>query len=256
MYENNEYLQRNDIYYGEGENSHLLWKFEKIQPSLDQFFSDLEVPSVTLLDVGGGTGHILMLSAKHIEDKHSACVTKYACELTPEFVRMQKNTNPDLKKVHTESICHTSFMNKEVDVSHLIDVVEHIDDCKAALREVARISQYAIIKIPLEGNLMLLLFNFFTRNRQRRWAIETLGHVQVFHALGVRRMIEKECGEVLRCDFSNEFEYESRPARAKMKRMPVRLINRVATVVHSISPVLCSYIFFDSVTFLVKCREG
>lgn len=54
MYEDNEYLSRNDIHYGEAASSHAVWKFEKIRPSLDQSLAEIDRSNIAVLDVGGG----------------------------------------------------------------------------------------------------------------------------------------------------------------------------------------------------------
>lgn len=205
--------------------------------------------------LGGGTGHVLKLSVDYLKGKFSGVIRKYVCELTPKFIEMQKRTNPDIEKILNENICNTSLGDKEVDIALLVDVLEHVDDHMVALRELQRISRYVILTVPLEGNVVLKAFNLFTRNRQRRWALETLGHVQVFHSIGVRRDIESVCGEVVRQEFVNTFEYNARPSRASAKSAFARAVNRIALMVHKVSPLLCSYLFFDSVTFLVRCKE-
>lgn len=108
---------------------------------------------LNILDAGGGAGLILKKIAIEMEKNYSVKVDKFALDLSPRALEIQKKTNPDLKKALNENICNTTLQTKEIDLALLIDVLEHVPDPTLALKEVKRVSKFVIMKVPLEDNL-------------------------------------------------------------------------------------------------------
>lgn len=70
----------------------------KLSPFVDKVITDIDKEEINLLDVGGGKGIILNQIAAHIENKHHIKVNKFALDLSPEMLKIQQESNPDLKK--------------------------------------------------------------------------------------------------------------------------------------------------------------
>jgi ubiquinone/menaquinone biosynthesis C-methylase UbiE len=78
--------------------------------------------------------------------------------------------------------------DKSISLCMCIDIIEHVIKPNLVLSEVARISNFAIFKIPLE----LSLFTFFAGNRQRLKKLKSkYGHIHHFNRRSLLRLIEE-----------------------------------------------------------------
>ena len=227
------------------------WKLTKIKPLIDIFIKENK-DSINILDVGGGAGLILNTTSKYIEE-NKIKVNKFALDLSKSMLKIQKKNNPDLKKTLNEDISKTSFKNKEIDLTLMIDVLEHIPDPEKALKELKRISKFIIFKIPLEDNLYFNSWNFIKKGIPRKEAIEKTGHINVYNFNNLRKQIEENVEEIIDYKFTNVFNYylNSKDNKNNLK-LKNKMINHSANLLFKISPKFCSKIFNDFVIFLVK----
>lgn len=230
------------------------WKVSKIIPLIDEFVGYLNKDEMNLLDVGGGAGLILNAISAYIEKSYGIKVNKFALDLSLGMLEVQKKRNPDLKKALNEDIRKTSLGNKEIDLTLMIDILEHVPHPTEALEEVKRISKFALLKVPCEDSLLDRTSNFINGGRSRQRAIETFGHINVYNFGKLKYQIEKHTGRVIDSYFTNVFDYvqNSEHHKNKMKTRS-KLINFVALNVFRLSPKLCSLIFTDFNMSLVKC---
>ena len=230
------------------------WKVSKLIPLVDKLVEYLDKDEINLLDVGGGAGLILDTISTYIEKKHGIKVNKFALDSSPGMLKIQKARNPDIKKALNEDIRKTSLDNKEIDLTLMIDLLEHVSDPIEALNEVKRISNFVIFKVPLEDNLVFKAWNFIKRGKPRQEAIETIGHINIYRFRKCKYGIEKYTGQILDYYFTNVFGYfrDSEYYRKKMT-MKSKLINFLGAYIFKLSPKLCSFIFNDFVMILVKC---
>lgn len=250
LYITDEYIIKNPSLHEEDSP----WKVSKIIPLIDEFIECLSKEEINLLDVGGGAGLILNAISTYIEESHGIQVNKFALDLSPAMLEIQKERNPDSKKALNEDIRKTSLGDKEIDLILMIDVLEHVPNPTEALEEVKRISKFAILKVPLEDNLLDRTLNFIKRGRPRQNAIETVGHINVYNFEKLRYQIEKHTGYVLDSYFTNVFDYLQNSEHYKNQlKTRSKLINFVGGHVFRLSPKLCSLIFTDFVMILVKC---
>lgn len=250
LYLKNQYIVKNPLLHEED----AAWKISKILPLVDRFLTYINKHEINLLDVGGGTGTILNRIPIYIEANYSIKVNKFTLDLSPGMVEIQKERNSDLKRALNENIAKTSLENKEIDLTLMIDVLEHIANSTGALEEVKRISNFAIFKVPLEDNLVNRIWNFIKRGKLRQSGTEMAGHINFYNVRKLRQQIERHTGQVLALYFTNVFDYfrSSEHYKNKMKAKN-KIINYIATYIYSLSPKLCALIFTDFVVFLVKC---
>ena len=169
-------------------------------------------------------------------------------------ILFEDKRNPDLKKALNEDIRKTSLGDKEIDLTLMIDLLEHIPNPAKALEEAKRISEFVLFKVPLEDNLVSRTWNFVKRGEPRQHAIETVGHINVYNFNKLKYQIEKHTGQVLDSYFTNVFEYLRNSEHYKNKMSGKgKLINFVAMYMFRVSPRLCSFIFADFAMILVKC---
>jgi ubiquinone/menaquinone biosynthesis C-methylase UbiE len=251
FYTTDEYIIKNPSLFEEDSP----WKINKIIPLVDRFASCLDKVQINVLDVGGGTGLILSRISSYIEKRHNISVNKYALDLSPGALKMQSERNPDLKKILNEDIRMTSLDYKEIDLTLLIDVIEHVPNPVKALEEVRRISKYAIFKVPLEGHFIGTILNFIKRGEPRRQIIKTDGHINIYTYGRLRNQIQRYTGQILDSRFTNLNEYfltSEYYKGSQSKKDKLLLIG--ATLVFKLSPRLAAFIFSDHAIFLVKCR--
>ncbi len=230
------------------------WKIRKIIPLVDQFINYNTKDEINLLDVGGGAGLILKGISLYIEKKYGLKVNKFALDLSLGILKIQKEKNLDLKKALNEDICHTSLKNKEIDLTLMIDVLEHIPNPKMALEELKRISNFVLMKVPLEDNLYFKALNFIKKSNKTYNSIEKFGHVYFYNYKSLKRHIEKNMGIVLNYYFTNVFEFLlNTPYYRNKLKITNKLINLLFMFMCKISPKLSSFITPDFIMVLSKC---
>lgn len=253
LYLTDEYVRKHPSIHEEDS----AWKVTQIIPLIDSIAEKIGKQGINLLDVGGGAGFILKDVSSYIEQQYGLSVNKYALDLSPGMLEIQKERNPDLERVLNEDIRHTSLRTKEIDITLMIDVLEHVPNAVEALEEVKRISRFAIFKVPLEDNLHLRSLNLLRGGKVRQRKIENSGHINVYRLSTLRSEIEEHTGEILVDRFTNVFEYyrDSDYYKAKM-RLRDRLLNRGATRLFKLSPRLCSMVFTDFLMVMVECAQA
>lgn len=230
------------------------WKINSIIPLVDRCISCINKDDINLLDVGGGSGIILKEVSEYIQESHGVKVNRFALDLSLDILNIQKKQNPELRKALAEDICMTSLGNKEIDLTLMIDVLEHVSDPKSALEEIKRFSNFAIFKVPLEDNLYLRFYNFVKRGKPRQRSIENLGHINIYNLKKLNRHIEKHTGKILSFHFANASSYYlCEEYYRNQMRQTEKLIYILASHIYRISSRLSSLIFTDFVLILVQC---
>jgi len=229
------------------------WKMTKITPLVDAWAGELsdECREVRLLDVGGGAGLLLKGVAAHIEEVHHRCVRKYAIDLSPGMLEVQRRNNPDLIAARQEDITETSWPDKAIDLALMIDVLEHVPQPVQALRELGRIAHWVIFKVPLENHLVHNLSNLLNLGRTRQAHREDLGHVNFYTAGALKRQIETHLGRIHHFSYANGFEYTLN-CQPNTDNAHLRLIIRLCAALHRVSGRLASWLFTDFAMVLAQ----
>lgn len=230
------------------------WKISKIIPLVDRFAKTINTGQINVLEAGGGAGLILSEISSYIEKKHGIKVNKYALDLSPRLLEMQRKRNPGLKQALNEDISNTSLKNKEIDLTLLIDVLEHIPNPEKALEEIKRISNYIILKVPLDGYLIGSIWNLVRNGEPRRKGIEITGHVNIYTYGRLRNQVQNHAGQILDSYFTNVHEYFlNSPHYKTTKSQKEKLLAKGGNLTFRLSPKLSAFIFNDFAMFLVKC---
>lgn len=255
LYQSDDYISKNPTLHEEDSQ----WKLEKIRPMLDRFLSLHREKKVVLMDVGGGAGIILKEVADYLRKTGGRETVKYALDLSPGMLEVQKRNNPDLALTLSADISQTQFKDKEIDLLLMIDIIEHVPNPTVALKELGRIAKFIIFKVPLDNNLFYRTQNWMEKGKLREWAVKNLGHINAFSYAGLRNDITANTGEVLQHSFTNVFKYSLRP-EAFEKNLATRWgrfenkVNRIASLLFLVSPRLASLLFNDFAMLFVKCR--
>jgi ubiquinone/menaquinone biosynthesis C-methylase UbiE len=249
LYQSDEYISKNPSLHEED----FIWKVTKITPLIDSFFTYCNKSQINLLDVGGGAGLILNATTAYIESNYGVRVNKFALDLSPGMLKIQQKNNPDLKKALNEDIRRTSLSDKEMDITLMIDVLEHIPNPMEALEELKRISDFVIFKVPLSSNFVSVTLNLAKGGKPRRREMEDIGHINFYRFDNLSRQIEKHIGRVLHYSFTNVSSYfNSSEHYQSTQNSKSRIKNFVSDSLFKLSPRLCSLILFDFVVMLVR----
>lgn len=250
LYRSDEYVRKNPTLHEEDS----AWKIGKILPVVDLAFARWPRERATLLDVGGGAGLIGAAVADRIRIAHGIPVATIAMDLSPGMLDVQRRNNPHLDRTLNEDIRTTSLSDKEVDLTLLIDVLEHLADPERALAEVRRISRLVLLKVPLEDNLFLRMKDVLTRGRTRRQAIEQLGHINVYSHHSLKRQIESHLGNIVSVSLCNAYEYVIGTDHFAELPASVRLRNRIGAGLFRLAPEFTARLLEDYSLMLVRCE--
>ena len=78
---------------------------------------------------------------------------------------------------------HIPYADAQFDLAILSHVVEHVEHPRKLLYEAARVARHVFVEVPLEHNLRL----------PRDFVADRLGHINVYSATSVRRLLQS-CG--------------------------------------------------------------
>lgn len=249
IYTSGEYIQNNPTLHLEDTP----WKIEKITTALDMFIQVSLLKHVRLLDVGGGAGLILKGVSDYLREKNIN-VNKYALDMSREMLQIQRENNPDMTMHREGGIEKTSFRNKEIDLVLMVDVLEHVSDPVAALKELNRISKYIIFKVPMENNLYYNMLNLVKRGGLRRDIYEKVGHIHFYSFRKLKRQLAAYAGDVMEYAFVNDFRYMLSEGYHRKLTVREKVVFAAGNVIFGISPFLCACMFPASVVCLVQCR--
>lgn len=249
FYSSDEYIAKNPSLHEEDSP----WKVSQIIPLIDALMPKVDKSEINLLDVGGGAGLILSMISAYIEKNHHKKVNKFALDLSPGMLKIQSGKNPDIIMALNEDICHTSLGDKQIDLTLMIDVIEHIPGPEKAFRELQRISSYVIFKVPIEDNLTSNIVSIITRGKTRRYRIETLGHINLFNFNRLNNMIKDHNGTLLKYYYTNCFN--SLYTSDKDQKISMKAISYIEERTFKISPALSTVLFCNHIMALVKCYD-
>jgi SAM-dependent methyltransferase len=248
IYTSGEYILKNPTLDVEDTT----WKITKLTPLVDEFTNQFSKTKVKILDVGGGAGLFLKGISDYLRSKDIG-VEQYALDLSMEMLRMQKENNPDIT-IFEGSIEKTSFEDKKMDIVLMIDVLEHIPNAVKALKELRRISEYVIFKVPLENNIYYNFLNLIKAGGLRKDICEKVGHVNFYNFRNLKKQITSHAGKILSYSFTNVFEYYLSHDYYRQIDTKERILYTLGKMTFGISPEACSRLFTDFVVCLVKCK--
>jgi len=234
------------------------WKTNKILPHLNKFLSFKKRGSkIKIIEVGGGTGMILR-NINHLVKEKGFKTELTFFETSKLYLQLAKKNNPEIKKCVLGDISKpTSFKDKEFDLCLLVDVLEHIQNIQDAMREIGRISKFAIIKIPIERSISITLINLITFNKKREDLLKRVGHIHTLALSEIKKLINQNLGKIISYSFTNLGEYMLKIEKYKKMKFPKKffygLFYKLSKICYKISPRLNSIFFTDSAVILVKC---
>lgn len=250
LYTSNAYIRQNPSLFQDESP----WKVSKITPLVDELFKNAfpDKRDITILDVGGGAGLILREVSAYIEKSYGVKVHKNIVDLTPGLLAEQKKNNPDIEKALNVDICNTPFADKEIDLCFMIDVLEHVPEPIAVLKELGRVAKFVVFKVPLEDILRWRLRASTLNGKERVRRLAEHGHINLYNISSLKKHIRHYCGDILKYSYTDVFSFNLARKREISAAMRLRL--KFYALLHKIFPRLVCCVTTDYVMLLVKCH--
>lgn len=153
---------------------------DRFYDSVRRLLEPVAQPGRSLLELGCGAGY----STQRLRAWMPAGVTYCASDISPTLVAKARQRNPWLD-VKEQSVYTLAAEDKSIDVLVMMEVLEHLDDPKRALAELARVARkYVLISTPREP-----IWRVLNMARGKYWVDlgNTPGHVQHWSSMGLCR---------------------------------------------------------------------
>ncbi len=139
----------------------------------------------TIADIGCGSCAVLTKILDYLHKEVDEKISAVGIDISSQILlRCNKHRNLIKLRANCEYI---PLENKSISLSLCIDIVEHSNDPSSLLKEVSRISEFAIFKIPLE----LCLYTKMKGNKRRLAKMkEQFGHIQHFSRGKILQLIQ------------------------------------------------------------------
>jgi ubiquinone/menaquinone biosynthesis C-methylase UbiE len=112
---------------------------------------------------------------------------KTASDFEIDLVNYAKKNNPEVD-IFQESIYEIKASNKEIDLIFALEVLEHLEETEKAIKELARVSKYAIISTPKEP--LWRVMNF-ARFKYVSAFGNTPGHINHWSSFGLKKLLSE-----------------------------------------------------------------
>jgi cyclopropane fatty-acyl-phospholipid synthase-like methyltransferase len=205
MYESEVYSENNPTWHEEDSP----WKAGHIR----NIIKDNHVPHARICEVGCGVGAILGNLEALLPDATFTGyeISPYAYDKARE--RQSQRTNFVLGDV-------TTVEKTDFDVTLLIDVIEHVEDCFGFLKKLKPVGGYKVFHIPLDLSVQSV-FRVSPIMRQR----VGVGHIHYFFKDTAIAMLE-DCGyTIVDCRYTaSRLELPNQAFSSRLMRWPRRLL--------------------------------
>lgn len=248
LYDNKYFSQVEGTINPEEQN----WKFKKVSPALAKFLEKTGLYKIKLIEIGAGSGFFVK-NLKKTFRKNKFAVT--ALEVNKHSTRYLDKILPKKQIVISDISTKTKFKNKNFDLCVGIDVLEHIENLDGAIKEIKRISEYAIFKIPIEKSLGIRFINFISAKKYRKNIIATVGHIHWFSNNEIISFMKNNFSQVEHLEYTNIGLYQYRKnLRVKKPRKILLIIwYFLSSIIFRISKRANAILFGDHLIVLVKC---
>lgn len=205
FYTQGEYLQKNPDWHVESSP----WKTKGIV----QMMARNTIRPKTVCEIGCGAGEILKLLQQQLDSECSF----WGYEIAPQAVELAKsreNTKLRFKLGDVRDEKDSYF-----DLILIIDVLEHFEDCFTFLRDIKPLSEYKILLLPLDINVVSVL-----RGQLLSYHFAT-GHLHYFTKEIALQLLKENGYEVL------DYFYTAQPnigiAWDEIRKNPLKLPKRL-----------------------------
>jgi len=228
------------------------WKFKKISPALAKFLEKTGLYKIRLIEIGAGSGFFIKNLKKNFK-KSEFTVT--ALEINKYSTKYLDKIIPKKQIVIADISAKTKFKNKNFDLCIGIDILEHIENLEGAIKEIKRISKYAIFKIPIEKSLGIRFINFVSAKKYRKNIIATVGHIHWFSNNEIISFMKNNFSRVEYLEYTNIglYQYQKNLRAKKTRKILLIIWYFLSSIIFRISKHANAVLFGDHLIVLVKC---
>lgn len=207
-YTDGTYLEQNPTWHAKDAP----WKANHVAAVLG------ELKPRTICDVGCGAGAVLALLC----ERYGADATGY--DPSPQAIKLAR----ELERPGLRFVVGQPEPNENFDVVLLLDVVEHIENPFALLRQVVELGKYFVFHFPLDLSAQAVIRGRFERSRA------DLGHLHYFSAETALALL-RDCGYRI-----ERWQYLPSTLENRGESIASKLANVPRWLVWRLSPTLMS----------------
>lgn len=141
-YYEKEYLERHPNLHEEDAEA----KFAALRWALDGALKEIDIS--TVLDVGCGSGRVLSKTLSYLDQAKRGPLIGIGVDVSGGMLRSGVK---DSRLVRLRADCRDiPLQDKSISLALCFDIVEHVGEDDLLIREISRLAEYAVFKVPLE----------------------------------------------------------------------------------------------------------
>lgn len=235
IYGDGSYLAANPSWHTEDSPYKAAW--------IARMLEEARIEFATAAEIGCGAGAITRILAEQMP-----AVAWSGFDISPDVQRFWPTDLPNLHFYNEDFKDHDQFF----DLVLVIDVIEHVEDVFAFLRDLRRCGRHFIFHIPIEINMMSVIRDNFNDSR------DEVGHLHYFSKSTALRTLED-------CEFKiNKWFYTSMTLENTSRiGIKTKLVNLLKRPLYRMAPGAaarifgrCSVMVWCQPTTFENVREG
>lgn len=158
------------------------WLVDRFYDGVTELLEPVICPGYSVMEIGCGAGY----STERLRQRMPDGVAFSGSDIGASLVRKARERNPDTPIIQ-QSAYSLAMPNKSADVLVMMEVLEHLENPAAALKELARVARhYVLISTPREPIWRALNM---ARGKYLGAFGNTPGHIQHWSSAGLQRMV-------------------------------------------------------------------
>ncbi len=205
---------------------------------------------ISILDVGGGSGLVMSILKQELSKKGFS-IDILALDISSKMMEIQRqnigNANFKGYVASVEQIPN----GVKADVTLMLDVLEHVPNYIKALKELRRVSDYVIFRIPIDNSVILNILDRILNGHIRQYFYKQYGHVHSFSLKQVKQTFKSELGIILYTEILNDYLHGFKLHISFLSS----LYNLVGALLFKINKRLTLSILGGAATLVIACKR-
>ncbi len=141
------------------------------------------------IDIGCGVGYLTTLLYKYYAPKKMT-----GLDISRIAIKQAKLQNTKID-YYAEDLLKVSLQEK-YDIAFVSDLLEHVADEKVFLDKITKIGRSAVLRVPLEDNLVNNLFKLLRLSDQFKSSRERYGHIHFYNTSSLLKLFKENDIEI------------------------------------------------------------